>query len=824
MLDGASEPTEDSRERRQPLFSAVWYGKDRLESAQETIASLQAQSCSDFELVVEDCGSTDGTLELFKQAAVTDRRIRIFQRWTSDAEDVLLSGLRRCRGEFVVVCPGEGRFTATAFERMTRKFVEHPGIGAIGSSGCMIDGEGKTLDKFDIVSLFFTAYRPFISAVFFRREALQAAGLLNDDWFLQSLPLHLCSRVATIQGLAFCSDEMVTAKDRLRQSCGLPRDVSGEIDNRLRLVDQVFSSDGFFAGAWGALGQESKANQLSILWQEFRALGQTDVEYKVVPLLAAIASALNAQLRVDHRTLRNLHRLFCVRSHNLGLLSRPLQKILAANADKEGRLPIHIGYAIWNLPVWGHWLTRKVILLTLPTSHFHPAAPSWQTMFADLYALAAQRYEARGQIDLAIAMWDLAHPPRDLTRDSLACEAMLKSPSATDRTLAIRQKTWVRHHIGERPHVTMARQAHSRIRLAYHCNFMHGDTMRNMMRNVIANHDRSKFEVYGYSPLEPADDIKSAFDHWRHTSSVVSHPEPCTDEQFVDLVRADEIDVFVECTGFSPGHRFRAMSLRCAPVQVSYLNFTGTSQVPNVDYILSDSICTPPGENSQQHYSEKIYRLPGSFFCFDYSTFEEPPIVDPPHLKNGYITFACFGSGGKIGREQIEIWSRLLHRVPNSILRIQNGQLVLRGDRRFMTDRFRAFGIPPDRLIIEPGVDRPTLLKVYSQVDISLDTWPYCGGNTIAESFWHGVPVVTYRGKRFSSAYGASLVTASGCSDLVATTPDQYVSLAAGLATSSDRLVYLRHNLRRMSYEHGLGDSKRFARKIEAAFIDMLEQ
>ncbi len=79
-----------------------------------------------------------------------------------------------------------------------------------------------------------------------------------------------------------------------------------------------------------------------------------------------------------------------------------------------------------------------------------------------------------------------------------------------------------------------------------------------------------------------------------------------------------KIDILVELTGFSPGNRFRAMSERCAPVQVSFLNHTASSQVPNIDYIITDEICTPSNSDVQSYYSERLWRLPGCFFCFDY--------------------------------------------------------------------------------------------------------------------------------------------------------------------------------------------------------------
>ena len=633
-------------------------------------------------------------------------------------------------------------------------------------------------------------------------------------------------------GLASTSDRLVECSSSILEFGASPPHIEATIDEYLQLVSRYFSRGGFFDDANQYLALEAQANQLSILLDKYRALGHLDIEYKIVPQQSAVVRGLHLQLQSDHRTLRSLHRLVCNRSQNLGYIATPLQKLLAWTGNQTGRKGIHVGYAVWNFPFFGYWLKRKIIKLTQPTTEFHSAAPNRDAMCADIYAILGARFESRGQIDLALQMWDRARPPDDVDIDSLTCQAMLKSSKATNASLALQQKAWVRRHLGARPLIpsTPRSSTRRRVRIGYFCSFINSDTMRNMMGNVIAAHDRSRFEIFGYSPQPAPQDIERAFDCWRLVRSNPfgeshnSQSKGFTDEQFAELVRSDEIDVFVELSGFSPGNRFGAMSLRCAPVQVSFMNHTGTSQVPNVDYVLSDEICTPSTADCQAHYSETIYRLPGCFFCFDYSTFSEPDVTDPPFLTSHHITFGCFGTGGKISDEIVGLWGRLLHRVPTSVLHLQNSNLSNADDRRFMMSRFLRHGISSDRLILEGGVDRKTLLQIYGSIDISLDTWPYCGGNTIAESKWHGVPVVTYRGSRFSSAYGASLVSAAGCSDLVAETPDEYVGIAAQLANDPARLIGLRRNLRKLSFDHGLGNSKLFARRLESAYLDMLSR
>lgn len=54
--------------------------KDRRELIEQTLASLQAQTLRDWEAVVVDDGSTDGTIEAIEARAADDARIRLIRR------------------------------------------------------------------------------------------------------------------------------------------------------------------------------------------------------------------------------------------------------------------------------------------------------------------------------------------------------------------------------------------------------------------------------------------------------------------------------------------------------------------------------------------------------------------------------------------------------------------------------------------------------------------------------------------------------------------------------------------------------------------------
>jgi protein O-GlcNAc transferase len=61
-----------------------------------------------------------------------------------------------------------------------------------------------------------------------------------------------------------------------------------------------------------------------------------------------------------------------------------------------------------------------------------------------------------------------------------------------------------------------------------------------------------------------------------------------------ERIRADRIDILIDLQGWTADGRPEALALRCAPVQVNWLGYAGTTGHPKLaDYLLGDPVVTP---------------------------------------------------------------------------------------------------------------------------------------------------------------------------------------------------------------------------------------
>ena len=106
--------------------------------------------------------------------------------------------------------------------------------------------------------------------------------------------------------------------------------------------------------------------------------------------------------------------------------------------------------------------------------------------------------------------------------------------------------------------------------------------------------------------------------------------------------------------------------------------------------------------------------------------------------------------------------------------------------RHRITDLFQNAGVEPHRIQFVPRISGREYFKLYSQIDIGLDPFPYPGGTTtVAMLALDGRAGGDAEGTDSGSLLrgeGVSILSNVGLEGLVAESIDQYVELAAGLA------------------------------------------
>ena len=143
---------------------------------------------------------------------------------------------------------------------------------------------------------------------------------------------------------------------------------------------------------------------------------------------------------------------------------------------------------------------------------------------------------------------------------------------------------------------------HDRIRIGYFSGNFYSHPICYLMAELFERHDRSKFEVVGFSSSPPVQDamrerVEAAMDRFVDVRSM-------PDRAVAKLCRELGIDIAVDLMGHTEGARTGIFAERAAPVQVNYLGYPGTMGASYMDYILADRTLIP--EVSRQKACRKI--------------------------------------------------------------------------------------------------------------------------------------------------------------------------------------------------------------------------
>lgn len=227
-MTGQPRGTEDVQG---PAVSVLLPNYNGSEFLQKAVDSVLNQSFTDFELIVVEDGSTDGSAELL--ASYSDPRIRIIPLEQNEHICVALNtGLAAARGKYIARIDSDDCWLPNKLEKQYRYMEENPDCGACFSLVTVVDEKETILteEQSPFVSifregnrtryewlryLFFSGCHLCHSSAFFRRDIVEQLGPYRTS-LVQIQDYEYWLRIANVSELYVIQEPLVRYRHRLK--------------------------------------------------------------------------------------------------------------------------------------------------------------------------------------------------------------------------------------------------------------------------------------------------------------------------------------------------------------------------------------------------------------------------------------------------------------------------------------------------------------------------------------------------------------------------------------------------------------------------------
>jgi glycosyltransferase involved in cell wall biosynthesis len=214
-----------------PLFSIVTPSFNQARFIGEALESVQLQNYDNYEHLIVDGMSTDGTLDILRSQTTDKRGNNIL--WVSELDsgqsEALNKGFRWANGEIVGWLNSDDRYRPRCFEFVAKAFEDNPNVDIVYGDYRVISEVGETLAiRREIAfSAFVLMYHHALyiptTATFFRRRVFEQDNWL-DEKLQYAMDLDFFIRLSE-RGYRFMHIPRILADFRLQpdsKTCGSP--------------------------------------------------------------------------------------------------------------------------------------------------------------------------------------------------------------------------------------------------------------------------------------------------------------------------------------------------------------------------------------------------------------------------------------------------------------------------------------------------------------------------------------------------------------------------------------------------------------------------
>jgi glycosyltransferase involved in cell wall biosynthesis len=229
----------------------------------EALDSVLAQSFPDFECVIVDDGSRDGSLAILRDYESRDRRVRVISRPNKGLTVSLNEAIATVRGEFIARMDADDVCLPTRFAEQVAFLRSNPGVLVVGSSVELIDPYGVPIgtvhyptDHAEIDARLLAGEGGVLPhpATLLRTAAVRAVGGYREE-FNNSEDLDLWLRLAEVGRVANLPGVLLKYRRDLNSVSHKKRD--NQLRMKGRIVGQAYARRGLtppatwdFGGTW----------------------------------------------------------------------------------------------------------------------------------------------------------------------------------------------------------------------------------------------------------------------------------------------------------------------------------------------------------------------------------------------------------------------------------------------------------------------------------------------------------------------------------------------------------------------------------------------
>ena len=305
------------------------------------------------------------------------------------------------------------------------------------------------------------------------------------------------------------------------------------------------------------------------------------------------------------------------------------------------------------------------------------------------------------------------------------------------------------------------------------------------IKGWIENLNREEFQLYGYHTSQETDEqteiSKKSF--YRFTKNLP------TLEEWLKRIIEDRLHILIfPEIGMDPLAP-RLAAFRLAPAQCTSWGHPVTSGFPTIDYFLSSDLMEP--ENGQEHYCEKLVRLPNLSIYYDPPDIPAAP-VNRAHfgLRDDLPLFICTQSLFKYLPQYDEVFPRIaMETGACQVAFIGYARSSTLGERflRRLEMAFSHYNLRmEDYVKMVPPLSSAQYRAFNQLADVFLDSIGWSGCNSTMEALSCNLPIVTMPGELMRGRHTHAILKMMDLCDTEAGNIDEYVAIAARLAKEPD--------------------------------------